>query len=129
MSIRCHNGAAAPAAIGPYSHAVLADNFLFLSGQLGIDPKTNKLVEGGVEAEARQALANISFILSDLGLSFGDVVKTTVFLRDMGDFSRMNEVYAQSFTKNYPARSAFQVAALPKGGNVEIEVIAYRGAK
>ncbi|MCE1195995.1 RidA family protein [bacterium] len=124
MSKRCINAAKAPAAIGPYSHAVAAGDLVFLSGQLGADPASGTLVPGGIEAETRQALANIASVLAELGLTVADVVKTTVFLRDMGEFARMNAVYAETFASEYPARSTFQVAALPKGGAVEIEVIA-----
>lgn len=124
MSKHCRNAAKAPSAIGPYSHAVVIGNLVFLSGQLGIDPSTNALAPGGIAAETRQALANICAILADLGLSPSDVVKTTVFLRDMEDFSVMNAVYGEIFSSNFPARSAVQVAALPKSGAVEIEVIA-----
>lgn len=124
MSKRCINAAAAPAAIGPYSHAVMAGDLAFLSGQLGVDPASGALVPGGIEAETRQALSNVASVLAELGLTVADVVKTTVFLRDINDFTRMNAVYAQVFASDCPARSAFQVAALPKGGAVEIETIA-----
>lgn len=128
MSKRSFNAKKAPAALGPYAHAVVSGNLIFLSGQLGLDPDTNALAPGGVEAETRQALANISSILAELGLSPDDVVKTTVFLRDMGDFALMNAVYGKVFAKDFPARSTVQVAALPKNGAVEIEVIATSGA-
>lgn len=114
----------APKAIGPYSMAIKAGPFVFTSGQLGLDPATGNLVEGGVEAETRQALTNLNHILQAAGTSLGRVVKTTVFLRDINDFARMNAVYAEFFVENPPARSAFQVAALPKGGAVEIEAVA-----
>lgn len=127
MSKHSFNAQKAPAAIGPYSHAVVAGDFVFLSGQLGIDPKTNALVPGGIEAEVRQALENIASVLAELGLSLDAVAKTTVFLRDMGEFPRMNEVYAQFFSRDPPARSAVQAAALPKNASVEIEIIAYTG--
>lgn len=128
MPKRSFNAQKAPAALGPYSHAVIAGDLIFLSGQLGLDPATNALAPGGIEAETRQSLSNIVSILSEMGLSAGDVVKTTVFLRDMGDFARMNAVYAEFFPKEHPARSAVQVAALPKNGAVEIEVTAFSGA-
>jgi 2-iminobutanoate/2-iminopropanoate deaminase len=128
MSKLCFNAKIAPAALGPYSHAVVSGGFVFLSGQLGLDPATNALAPGGVEAETRQSLTNISTILAELGLSLSNVVKTTVFLRDMGDFARMNAVYAEFFPKDFPARSAVQAAALPKNGAVEIEVIVSSGA-
>jgi len=114
----------APKAIGPYSHAIKANGMVFVSGQLGIDPASGNLVEGGVEAETRQALTNLRSILEAAGTSLAQVVKTTVFLRDIGDFVRMNGIYGEFFKENPPARSAFQVAALPKAGAVEIEAIA-----
>lgn len=113
----------APAAIGPYSVAVTGGPFIFTAGQLGIDPKTGNLVEGGVEAETRQALQNLSAILDAANSCLDNVVKTTVFLRDINDFAKMNAVYAEFFVENPPARSAVQVAALPKNGAVEIEAI------
>ncbi len=111
-------------AIGPYSLGIKAGQFVFCSGQLGLDPATGNMVEGGVEAETRQALNNLATVLEAAGSSLGRVVKTTVFLRDINDFARMNAVYAEFFTSEPPARSAFQVAALPRGGAVEIEAIA-----
>ena len=111
-------------AIGPYSVGVKAGHFVFCSGQLGLDQATGNLVEGGVEAETRQALVNLSVILEAAGSSLERVVKTTVFMRDMNDFARMNAVYAEFFKSEPPARSTFQVAALPRGGAVEIEAIA-----
>lgn len=114
----------APKAIGPYSVGVKAGQFVFASGQLGFDPATGNIVEGGVEAETRQALTNLGNILDAAGTSLAHVVKTTVFLRDIADFTRMNGVYGEFFTENPPARSAFQVAALPRGAAVEIEAIA-----
>lgn len=113
----------APAAIGPYSVAVTGGPFIFTAGQLGIDPKTGNLVEGGVEAETRQALQNLSSILEAANSCLDNVVKITVFLRDINDFAKMNAVYAEFFFENPPARSAVQVAALPKNGAVEIEAI------
>ena len=114
----------APKAIGPYSAGIKAGQFVFSSGQLGFDPATGNIVEGGVEAETRQALTNLSHILEAAGSSLNDVVKTTVFLRDIADFARMNAVYAEFFKEKPPARSAFQVAALPRGAAVEIEAVA-----
>jgi 2-iminobutanoate/2-iminopropanoate deaminase len=114
----------APKAIGPYSVAIRAGKFVFTSGQLGLDPQSGNLVPGGVEAETRQALTNISHVLADAGSGMQAVIKTTVFLKDMADFARMNAVYAEFFPENPPARSAIQAAALPKGGSVEIEAIA-----
>lgn len=113
----------APAALGPYSVAIRAGHYVFTSGQLGIDPKTGSIVEGGVEAEVRQALTNVKNILEAAGSSLDLVVKTTVFLRDMADFAKMNAVYAEFLGTNSPARSAVQVV-LPKNGAVEIETIA-----
>lgn len=116
----------APAAIGPYSQAVEANGFVYLSGQLPVDPVTGAFPEGGVKEQARQSLANVGAILSEAGLDYSNVVKTTVFLADMSDFADMNEVYAQFFSKPYPARSSVAVKALPKGALIEIEVIAAR---
>jgi 2-iminobutanoate/2-iminopropanoate deaminase len=113
----------APAAIGPYSVGVAGGPFVFTAGQLGIDPKTGSLIEGGVEAETRQALQNLSAILEAANSCMENVVKTTVFLRDINDFAKMNAIYGEFFTENPPARSAVQVAALPKNGAVEIEAI------
>ena len=110
----------APAAIGPYSPGIQTGNMVFLSGQLGIDPATGKLPEG-VEAQAKQSLANVEALLTAAGATFADVVKTTVYLADI---AAVNEIYASKFEAPFPARSAFQVAALPAGGLVEIEVVA-----
>ncbi len=114
----------APKAIGPYSHGVKACHFMYTSGQLGMDPVSGALVEGGVEAETRQALVNLKAVLEAGGSGLAHVLKTTVFLRDINDFARMNAVYGEFFTENPPARSAVQVAALPKNGAVEIEAVA-----
>ena len=115
----------APAAIGPYSQAVQVGDIVFLSGQLGVNPETGEFAQGGVEAQTRQAFENIKAVLAEAGLTMDNVVKTTVFLQDMNDFAAMNGVYATYFTEgSYPARSAVQVAKLPKGGLVEIESIA-----
>lgn len=126
MSKECVTAAGAPAALGPYSHANKAGNFVFASGQLGIDPATGTLVEGGIRAQAHQALQNLAVVLSACGCTLSDVVKTTVFLKDIKDFAAVNEVYGSFFQKDFPARSAIQVAALPKNGLVEIEAIAYK---
>lgn len=123
MLIRTVSTTKAPAAIGPYSQAIAAGELLFCSGQLGIDPGTGQLAEG-IKAQTEQALKNLSAILGAEGLSAERVVKTTVFLADIKDFSSMNEVYASFFVGQKPARSAIQVGALPKGGLVEIEAIA-----
>lgn len=114
----------APAAIGPYSQAIQIGQLLFTSGQVPIDPDTGAIVEGGIQEQARQSLNNIKAILNAAGTNMGAVVKTTVFLQDMNDFAAMNEVYAQFFQEPYPARSAVQVARLPKDVLVEIEAIA-----
>ena len=113
----------APKAIGPYSQAIRTESLVFTAGQIGLDPATMELVEG-VEAQTRQALTNLKHVLetADSGLNY--VIKTTVFLQDMGDFAKMNAVYAEFFPENAPARSTVQVAGLPKGGLVEIECIA-----
>ena len=116
----------APAAIGPYSQAIQVGNMLFASGQLGIDPATGNFVEGAVTAQTAQALENVKDILAEAGLDISDVVKTTVFLADMGDFGAMNEVYASQFEGAFPARSAVAVKTLPKNGLVEIEVMAVK---
>ncbi len=114
----------APKAIGPYSVATKAGGFIFTAGQIGIDPVTVDLVAGGIETETRQVLLNLSNVLTAAGSTLQQVVKTTVFLRDMSDFSRMNAVYAEFFPQNPPARSTVQVSALPKGAVVEIEIVA-----
>ena len=113
----------APAAVGPYSQAVRTGNLLLTSGQLGLDPATGTLPEG-IAAQAEQSLKNIDAILSEAGFAKTDVVKTTVFIRNMGDFGTVNEIYAAYFGDHKPARSCVEVSALPKGGLVEIEVIA-----
>lgn len=115
----------APAAVGPYSQGVLGRELVFLSGQLGIDPATQEMASG-VRAQADQALKNVEAVLATRGLSLEDVVKTTVYLADIADFAAVNEVYAAHFAEPFPARSAFQVGALPLGGLVEVEVIAER---
>ena len=116
----------APAAIGPYSQAVQVGNMLFASGQLGIDPATGNFVEGAIKEQTAQAFKNVKAILAEAGLDISDVVKTTVFLADMGDFGAMNEVYASQFEGAFPARSAVAVKTLPKNGLVDIEVIAVK---
>lgn len=121
--INCTN---APAALGPYNHACEANGFIFTSGQLGIDPATGKLVEG-VEAQARQALINLENVLATAGATMKDVLKATVFVVDLGDFSIVNKVYNDQFGADFPGRSCVQVAKLPAGGLVEIEVVAFKG--
>lgn len=116
--------AQAPAAIGPYSQAIRADGYLFCSGQLGLDPASGDFVAGDVGAQAEQALRNLGAVLEAAGLTFGDVVKTTIFLADMADFAAVNGVYGRFVTDPPPARSTVAVAALPKGGRVEIEATA-----
>lgn len=118
---------AAPAAIGPYSQAIEVNGFVYASGQLPIDPATGAFPEGGVQEQTRQSLLNVKAILEEAGLTFANVVKTTVYLADMGDFAAMNEIYSQFFSQPFPARSAVAVKALPKGALVEVEVIAARG--
>lgn len=116
----------APAAVGPYCQARLCGSTLYTSGQLGLVPASGKLAEGGVEAQARQALENIGAVLREAGMGYADVAKTTCFLADIGDFAAFNAVYAQFFTGEVPARSCFQVAALPLGALVEIECVAVK---
>jgi 2-iminobutanoate/2-iminopropanoate deaminase len=118
----------APAAIGPYSQAVAAGDFVFLSGQLGVNPATGEFAAENVAGQATQVFKNIEAVLAAAGLGFENVVKTTVFLADMADFAAMNEVYAHHFSVPYPARSAVAVKTLPKNALVEIEVIALRKA-
>jgi 2-iminobutanoate/2-iminopropanoate deaminase len=113
----------APAAIGPYSQAVRAGNMLFVSGQIPLDPKTGELVGGGIAAETTQVLKNLKAIVETAGASLGQVVKTTIFLKDMAQFTQVNEVYATFFSAPYPARATVQVAKLPRDVGVEIEAI------
>ena len=117
--------AQAAAPVGPYSHAVRVGDLLFCSGQIPLDPATGNLVAGDIRAQTGRVLENIRLILEDQKLTFASVVKTTVFMTNLGDFAAMNEVCAKCFTADHPARSTVQVAALPKGANVEIEVIAH----
>jgi 2-iminobutanoate/2-iminopropanoate deaminase len=116
----------APAAIGPYSQAIGAGRLVFCSGQVGLEPSTGELVEGGIEAQAERALKNLGAVLDAAGLTYDDIVKTTCFLADMADFAAFNAVYGRFMTDPPPARSTFAVAALPKGARVEIEAIAVR---
>jgi 2-iminobutanoate/2-iminopropanoate deaminase len=113
-----------PKAIGPYSVAMKVKHFIFTAGQAGLDPKTGSLVSGGIEVETRQTMENIKSILAAADANMNDIVKTTVFLKDMNDFSKMNVIYAEYFEQDPPARSTVQVAALPKNALVEIEAIA-----
>ena len=114
----------APAAIGPYSQAVKVGNLLFTSGMIPIDPATNTLVEGGIEVQAERALQNVKALLEASGSSMDKVVKTVVFIKNMDDFAKVNEIYAKYFTDNYPARSCVEVARLPKDVLIEIEAVA-----
>jgi 2-iminobutanoate/2-iminopropanoate deaminase len=112
-------------AVGPYNHAVRVGELLFCAGQIPIDPATSNLVEGDIKVQTERVLQNVKAILDDQGLAFANVVKSTVFLTNLADFGGMNEIYAKYFTGDFPARSTIQVAALPKGATVEIEVIAH----
>ncbi len=114
----------APAPIGPYSQAVLSNGFLFCSGQIAIDPKSGEVMKGSVSEQAELVMKNIEALLKASSLQFADIIKTTIYLTSMNDFAQVNEVYGKYFKKNPPARSTIAVAALPKGVNVEIEVIA-----
>ena len=123
---RSITGAGVPAAIGPYSPAIAVGDELYCSGQLGLDPETGVLADG-VAAQAEQAVTNLGALLAAAGYAFDDIVKTTIFLVDLADFATVNEIYGRAFSDPFPARSTVQVAALPKGGRVEIEAIAKRG--
>jgi 2-iminobutanoate/2-iminopropanoate deaminase len=124
MTRRSVSTSGAPNAIGPYSQGITAAGFVFCSGQVGLDPATGELVSGGLEAEAERALKNLTAVLDAAGCTFGDVVKTTVFLADIADFPAVNAIYGRFMPDPPPARSTFAVAALPKGARVEIEAIA-----
>ena len=117
--------AKSPAAVGPYSHAVRVGEMLFCAGQIPIDPKDGNLIISDIKAQTDRVLQNVKAILDDQGLTFANVVKSTVFLTDLVNFAGMNEIYGKYFTDNFPARSTIQVAGLPKGAAVEIEVIAH----
>ena len=117
----------APAAIGPYSQAVKAGDFLFCSGQIPLDPGTGELVAGGIEVQTRQVLVNLGQVLSAAGVDFGAVTKTTIYLANLADFALVNKIYAEFCVGIAPARATVQVAALPKGAQVEIDAIAYCG--
>ncbi len=116
----------APAAIGPYSQAIEFNNMIFTSGVIPIDPTTNTLVEGDITVQAKQAIGNLAALLEEAGSSTDNVIKTTVFIKDMNDFAKVNEIYAQYFAKDCPARSCVEVARLPKDVLIEIEAIAYK---
>jgi 2-iminobutanoate/2-iminopropanoate deaminase len=122
--IDAHATPDAPAAIGPYAQAVSSGGFLFTSGQIALDPKTGELAGGGFEAQARQVLANLRAVLASAGCAFSDVVKATVYVVDLADFPKLNAIYGEAMGSHRPARSTVQVAALPKGGLVEIDFIA-----
>ena len=117
--------AKSPTAVGPYNHAVRIGDLLFCAGQIPLDPATGNLVAGDIKAQTERVLQNVKAILDDQKLSFTNVVKSTVFMTNLADFAAMNEVYARYFTADFPARSTVQVAALPKGASVEIEVVAH----
>lgn len=119
------NSSNAPAALGPYSQALVEGNLVFCSGQIPLDPATGEMAHG-IENQTRQVLKNLTAVLAENGMTLANVIKTTVFLADLGDFGAMNQVYAQYFTQPYPARSCVQVAAIPKGSLVEIECIAVK---
>jgi len=122
--IHAHSTDAAPAAIGPYSQSVSVGGFLFTSGQIGLDPATQRMVEGGFEAQARRVFANLAAVLESAGCSFADVVKATVYVADMADFPTLNGIYAEAFGDHKPARSTVQAAALPLAARVEIDLVA-----
>jgi 2-iminobutanoate/2-iminopropanoate deaminase len=127
VSVRAVSTEAAPAAIGPYSQGIIAGGFLYTAGQIALDPSTTEVVEGDVVAQTKRVLQNLEAVLAAAGASWKDVVKTTVFLQDMKDFPRMNEVYAAVMGEARPARSTVQVAGLPRGVLVEIELVAHLG--
>ena len=118
----------APGAIGPYSQAIVANGFIYTAGQIALDPATGQVVEGGIAEQTTCVMANLKAVLEAAGSSFSQVVKTTVFLMDMADFTAMNEVYAKAFGDHKPARSTVAVSGLPRGVRVEIEVVAVKGA-
>ena len=126
MTRRAVSTSAAPSAVGPYSQAISTGDLVFCSGQVGLDPASGELVPGGVEAETERALKNLAAVLDAAGCSLGDVVKTTCFLADIADFATFNGIYGRFFPDPPPARSTFQVAALPKAARVEIEAVAVR---
>ncbi len=115
---------AAPAAIGPYSQAVKAGGMIFVSGQIPLDPATGQLVEGGIEPQTRRVMENLQAVLAAAGSSFGSVVRSTIYLIDLGEFAKVNEIYGSFFPREPPARATVQVAALPRGARVEIDVVA-----
>ncbi len=124
MTIQTVHTSAAPAAIGPYAQATIAGGFLFTAGQIPLDPKSMEIVTGDIEPQTRQVMANLSAVLTQAGVNWNDVVKTTVFLLDMADFPRFNELYSAALGDARPARTTVQVAALPRGVSVEVELVA-----
>ena len=122
--MKIHHTDQAPKAVGPYSQGVSLDGWLFTSGQVGLDPATGKLVDGGFEPQARRVLANLRAILREAGVDFDRVVKVTVFLADLGDFAALNAIYAEALGNNRPARTTVQVAALPLHARIEIDMVA-----
>ncbi|HPI41190.1 MAG TPA: RidA family protein [Pseudobdellovibrionaceae bacterium] len=116
----------APAPVGPYSQAMQFNDFLFCSGQISIDPKTNEVFLGDIQVQTQMVMSNIQAVLAEAGMNFSNVIKTTIYLTNMADFPKVNEIYAKSFKENFPARSTVAVSGLPKGVNVEIEVLAHR---
>jgi 2-iminobutanoate/2-iminopropanoate deaminase len=126
MSKTAVESAQAPKPIGPYAQAVVSGDLFFASGQIGLDPATNRLVDGGVETQTERALANLDAVLGAAGLAVKDVVRTTIYLADMADFQKVNAIYGRFFAASPPARSTIQVAALPLGARVEIDLIARR---
>jgi 2-iminobutanoate/2-iminopropanoate deaminase len=129
MSREAISSANAPKAIGPYSQAIVAGDLVFTSGQIPLDPQTQQIVQGDARAQAERVMENLSAVLSAAGASFGSVVKATIYLADLNDFAAVNEVYGKRFPNAPPARSTVQVAALPKGARVEIDLIAVKSAK
>lgn len=123
---KCIKAEHAPAAIGPYSHAVAADGFLFTSGQIALVPETGKIVSDNIEEQTEQVLDNLSSVLAANQMTFADVVKTNVYITDLNDFSKVNAIYEKRFGSNKPARSCVQVAGLPGGSKIEIELIAHK---
>lgn len=123
---KIHKTSKAPAPLGPYSQAVEANGFVFLSGQIPIDPATDKVLTGDIETQTTRVMDNIKAVLQNAGLTFNDVVKTTIYLTNLGDFTKVNEIYGKYVSENPPARTTIQVAALPKGVSVEVEMTAAR---
>ena len=124
MSIKTVNTNKAPAVIGPYSQAIISGNTVFTSGQIPIDPATGEVVNGGIEAQTRRVLENLKAVLEAAGTSMSNVIKTTVFINDMGNFAVVNSIYGEYFSAPYPARSCVEVSKLPKGVEIEIEAVA-----